>query len=484
MTVLYPNRFSRGALLPAGATTRVPEGTEFRMVARAPFGREVLKALVTPSPLIERRRGRAVMAALDHDPGRGAAAADAGTDLGGLDRALWATGLARRHHGPHPGHGRPAGPSAPAAGGLPSRRRRWPPGEIATASSRAGRPRSRRGRSSSPAAEPAHDRSLVVVYRPTTGMRSFGRSGGGGGLFGRVRYVDPERDGADASGTRSLHRSFGDLVRGRARRAQRRPRRAGGRPQLPGPVARAGARRPSLRRPSADGGDTPAYWDAQWGLHNPFFRTPAERLDVAWRAALERYRAPDRPVVVAVLDTGVRFDNPHLGPILWRNDLEIAENGIDDDGNGFVDDVRGWDAVDGDGDPTDPSADESHGTFVASQIGGVGGAIQAMAPDVRILPVRVLDGQGRGSLRQLIEGVRYAAQSGARVVNLSFGMRPMAAADPRLDRVFEALVRRGRPPGRPAGDRGRQPRRRRADLGDVPSPRPRARTRSRRRRSR
>lgn len=436
VTVLYPNRYAPGARLTAGEPTVFPARSEFRFVARAPFGREVLKALVTPMPLIQPEAAARIWRQSPMLRVVGPPPTDAGTTLGGLDGAAWGTASLALTTVPMRATGAPPALPPPPASAYQAQ---------APLAAWADRYESLSGRPTEvktwgafrPAAEPAHDGSLVVLYRPTTGMRSFGRPGGGAGLFGRVRYVDPGADARDVSGTRSLHRSFGGSFENVLDGLNRDPDVLAAVPNYQ--VRTLGWRSGVQPTPRPEGHATPAYWDAQWALHNPFFRTEAERLDVAWRDALEHYRTPDRPVLVAVLDTGIRFDNPHLGPVLWRNSLEIAENGIDDDGNGFVDDVRGWDAVDGDGDPTDPLADESHGTFVASQIGGAGGAIQGMAPDVRILPVRVLDADGRGSLRQLIEGVRYAATAGARVVNLSFGMPPMAAPNPRLERVLEAL---------------------------------------------
>jgi len=446
VTVLYPNRYASGERLAAGATVEVPAGNEFRFVARAPFGREVMKALVTPAPLLDMERAAAAWRRSAVLRVEGPPPTDAGNGLGGLDPATWGTASLAFETVPTRATGAPPvlppppesayRPEAPLDAwldryqglrGAPSVVKTWglftPPAAPAQSEPEAAQ----------------HDSTLVVVYRPTTGWRSFGRPSGGGGVFGQVRYVDPAEDAPDASGTRSLRRTFGgtfdEVLAGLdadpdvlAAVPNYRVQSLGFRSAVPLPTL-----------PAAGDPGTPTYWEAQWGLHNPFFRSPAERLDVAWRAAMEQYRGPDGPVVVAVLDTGVRFDNPHLGPVLWRNELEIAENGIDDDGNGFVDDVRGWDALDGDGDPTDPNAEESHGTFVASQIGGVGAAIQSMAPDVRILPVRVLDAEGGGSLRQLIEGVRYAARNGARVVNLSFGIPPMDEANPALERLLAAL---------------------------------------------
>ncbi len=138
-------------------------------------------------------------------------------------------------------------------------------------------------------------------------------------------------------------------------------------------------------------------------------------------------------VVVAVLDTGVDINHPDLAPNIWVNPGEIAGNGIDDDGNGFVDDMNGWDFGDRDNSPT-PGRERGfeHGTHVAGTIGaslnGIttdsrGGRveIQGVAPDVTIMPVRVLGGRFGNTADALARGIRYAVDNGADIINLSLG---------------------------------------------------------------
>ena len=81
------------------------------------------------------------------------------------------------------------------------------------------------------------------------------------------------------------------------------------------------------------------------------------------------YLQPERTVIVALIDSGIDTLHEDLAANLWVNPGEIADNGIDDDGNGYVDDVHGYDFVDSDGDPTDPCY--GHGTTTAGVLGAV-----------------------------------------------------------------------------------------------------------------
>jgi len=125
-------------------------------------------------------------------------------------------------------------------------------------------------------------------------------------------------------------------------------------------------------------------------------------------------------VVVAVVDTGVDSSHRELSSNIWVNPGEIPGNGIDDDGNGFVDDRRGWDFVAGDNDPNDGNG---HGTHVAGTIAAAndGFGSTGVAPGATIMPVRVLDSDGAGSIYDVAAGIRYAVDNGADVINLSLG---------------------------------------------------------------
>jgi len=125
--------------------------------------------------------------------------------------------------------------------------------------------------------------------------------------------------------------------------------------------------------------------------------------------------------VVAVIDTGVDYNHPDLAANIWVNTREIAGNGTDDDGNGFVDDVRGWDFVQNDANPMDLN---DHGTHVAGVIAGVGNngvGISGVNWKAKIMPVRFMDAKGSGSTANAIRALDYAVANGARISNSSWG---------------------------------------------------------------
>ncbi|MEB3341405.1 S8 family serine peptidase [Okeania sp.] len=125
-------------------------------------------------------------------------------------------------------------------------------------------------------------------------------------------------------------------------------------------------------------------------------------------------------IVVAVIDSGVDYTHPELTGQMWTNSDEIPNNNIDDDGNGYVDDVQGWDFVDDDNDPID---EEGHGTHIAGTIAakkdGVG--TTGVAPNAEIMAIRILDDRGQGKVSDGIAAIKYAVDNGADVINFSSG---------------------------------------------------------------
>lgn len=125
-------------------------------------------------------------------------------------------------------------------------------------------------------------------------------------------------------------------------------------------------------------------------------------------------------VVVAVLDTGVDYNHQDLSSNIWTNSKEIAGNGKDDDGNGYIDDYYGWNF---DGNNNSTLDVNGHGTHVSGTIAGVnnGYGVTGIAYNSKIMPVKVLDDQGSGSYSAIANGIYYAVDNGADVINLSLG---------------------------------------------------------------
>ena len=161
-----------------------------------------------------------------------------------------------------------------------------------------------------------------------------------------------------------------------------------------------------------------------WGLHN--FGQPVNGTTGPSDADTDAPEAWDittgrSGVVIAVIDTGVAWDHPDFAGNIWVNTGETPGNGTDDDGNGYVDDIRGWDFVDNDNDPMDF---HGHGTHVAGTIAGVGNnsrGITGVMWTARIMPLRFLDTLGSGTTADAISAIDYAIANGARVLNNSWG---------------------------------------------------------------
>jgi hypothetical protein len=127
-------------------------------------------------------------------------------------------------------------------------------------------------------------------------------------------------------------------------------------------------------------------------------------------------------IVVAVIDTGVDYNHPDLDSNIWQNPGEIADNRIDDDRNGFIDDIRGWDFVYNDNYPIDLDI-YGHGTHIAGLIAAERNdfGITGVAYNAKIMPVRVIDSFRDAYTDNVAAGIRYAADNGANVINLSLG---------------------------------------------------------------
>jgi subtilisin family serine protease len=141
-------------------------------------------------------------------------------------------------------------------------------------------------------------------------------------------------------------------------------------------------------------------------------------------------------VTVAIVDTGAKLDHPDLAPNIWTNFAEVPGNGVDDDHNGYVDDVHGVDLTTKSA-TQDLSDGNSHGTHVAGIVAAAanGRGVVGVAPRAKLMIVKVMNAEGVGTTGAVAEGIRYAAANGARVINVSIqGDDP----DPRINDAVAA----------------------------------------------
>ncbi len=193
---------------------------------------------------------------------------------------------------------------------------------------------------------------------------------------------------------------------------------------LPGSSAVPADNPPIPQAPGQGSGVDPDF-SKQWGMNDI-------GVSEAWRTSKGNLN-----MIVAVIDTGVDYTHPDLLPNLWRNageDGPKATNGIDDDGNGYIDDTIGWDFSANDNKPFDLPVDPwqmllgggnpGHGTHCAGNVAaradnGIG--IAGVAPNVKIMSLRFISEKGQGTTADAIKAIKYAVDNGAKVLSNSWG---------------------------------------------------------------
>lgn len=133
-------------------------------------------------------------------------------------------------------------------------------------------------------------------------------------------------------------------------------------------------------------------------------------------------------ITIAIIDTGIRLDHEDLKDNIWTNTSDSSRNGFDEDDNGYVDDVHGYNLIN----PSEaPQDDNGHGTHVAGIAGARGNngkGIAGVAWNVNLMAVKVLNEDGRGSTSNIAKGIDYAVENGASIINASWGSNSFSAS--------------------------------------------------------
>lgn len=166
--------------------------------------------------------------------------------------------------------------------------------------------------------------------------------------------------------------------------------------------------------------DDPMYSEL-WGMHNVGQKAGRAGVDINAEKAWD-VTTGSKDVLVAVIDTGIDYTHPDIAPNAWTNQAEAnGKAQVDDDKNGFVDDIHGYNFCDDKGDPMD---DHGHGTHVSGTIGAKGNdgkGIVGVNWDVTIMGVKFLDAGGSGTLENAVKAIDYATQMGAMIESNSWG---------------------------------------------------------------
>ncbi len=153
-------------------------------------------------------------------------------------------------------------------------------------------------------------------------------------------------------------------------------------------------------------------------LYSQFWGPAAIGLEQLWDQPVTGVKNP----VIAILDTGVDIEHPDLKANIWTNTAELnGSEGVDDDNNGFADDIHGYDFVNQTGRMRDNNGHGTHCAGIAAACGNNGIGMAGANPDALIMPVTILQSDGSGDVATIIKGIDYAIANGAEIISMSFG---------------------------------------------------------------
>lgn len=171
-------------------------------------------------------------------------------------------------------------------------------------------------------------------------------------------------------------------------------------------------------------------YSQQWGI-------PRVKLDQLWTKPVVNNKRP----VIAIIDTGVDAAHPDLAPNIWTNEGEIPGDGLDNDNNGYVDDVHGWDFVNNSAKIIDGFGHGTHCAGIAAACGNNKIGITGANPDALIMPIAVLQSNGSGDMASIAKGIRYAVDNGATIISMSFGSTDNSKAlQQALQQAYQSAI--------------------------------------------
>ncbi|MFN0122324.1 MAG: S8 family serine peptidase [Blastocatellia bacterium] len=250
-------------------------------------------------------------------------------------------------------------------------------------------------------------------------------------LTGVIEWVEPNYIVAksDEGTGRRGDRAIRDVSSARAARADSRVHARTG-------TTRRTTARPALRAQGNQNTPNDPQYAAQWALNNTAQNGGAPGADIRAQAGWQKSRG-DKNTIVAVIDTGIDHNHADLRDNLYENKRERnGQAGVDDDGNGFTDDVNGWNFVAANANIAD---DQGHGTAMAGLIAAAGNnnmGISGVMWNGSLMSLKALDASGSGSISDVVEAIQYAIANGASVINCSFGTSSHSQA--LLDAINQA----------------------------------------------